>query len=141
MARTISTSETIDRPADEVWAVLTDWSGAVRWMNGIESMSIDGETAEGSQVRFFTRGKERSSLITQCDPGRSLTLRSTQGGVSADYSYAVEPLDETRCRVSLEADCHFTGLRYRALAPLIRLAIRRTDGGQIAALKRVVEGS
>lgn len=141
MARTISTSETIDRPAEEVWAVLTDWSSAVRWMNGIESMSIDGETAEGSQVRFFTRGQERSSLITHCDPGRSITLRSTQDGVSADYTYAVEALDDTRTRVSLEAECHFSGLRYRLLAPLIRLAIRRTDGGQIAALKRVVEAS
>jgi len=140
MARTISVSETIDRPPDEVWAVLTDWPGAVRWMNGIESMSIDGETAEGARVHFFTRGQDRESVITQCEPGRSLTLRSQQGGVTADYRYSIEPTGESSCLVSLEAECQFSGTLFRLLGPVIGVAIRRTDGGQIAALKRVIEG-
>ena len=139
MGRTISVAETIDRPPDEVWAVLTDWPGAVRWMNGIESMTIDGETVEGARVQFFTRGQDRESVIARCDPGRSVTLRSQQGGVTADYTYSVEPAGDGRCRVSLEAECQFSGLQYLLLGPLIRFAIRRTDGGQIAALKRVVE--
>jgi uncharacterized protein YndB with AHSA1/START domain len=141
MARTISVSETINASSDQVWKVLTDWPGAVRWMNGIESMSIDGETVEGARVRFFTRGQERDSLFTHCDPGRSVTLRSQQGGVTADYTYSVEAVGDSLSRVSLEAECHFSGLRYRLLGPLIGFAIRRTDGGQIAALKRVVEGA
>ena len=85
MAKTISVSETIDAPPDRVWEVLTDWPGAVRWMNGIESMSIEGETVEGARVHFFTRGQDRESVITHCEPGRSVTLRSQQGGVTADY--------------------------------------------------------
>jgi carbon monoxide dehydrogenase subunit G len=141
MARTISVSETIGRPAEEVWSVLTDWSGAVRWMNGIESMSIDGETVEGARVRFFTRGQERESVIAHCDPGRSVTLRSQQGGVTADYTYSIEAVDEGSSRVSLEANCQFSGIVFRLLSPLIGFAIRRTDGGQIAALKRVIEGN
>ncbi|MDE2965973.1 MAG: SRPBCC family protein [Chloroflexota bacterium] len=140
MTRTISTSETINRPPEEVWDVLTDWPGAVRWMNGIESMSIDGETAEGARVRFFTRGQDRESMITQCESGRSVTLRSEQGSVTADYRYSIEAVGESSSRVSLEADCQFSGLTFRLLGPLIRIAIRRTDGGQIAALKRVIEG-
>ncbi|MCY4619092.1 MAG: SRPBCC family protein [Chloroflexi bacterium] len=139
MARTISVTETINRPPEHVWEVLTDWPGAVRWMNGIESMSIDGETAEGARVRFFTRGQERDSLITHCEPGRSITLRSQQGGVSADYTYSIEPAGQSSSRVSLEAECHFSGFLFRLLGPLIGIAIRRTDGGQIAALKRVIE--
>ncbi len=139
MAKTISVSETINASSDRVWEVLTDWPGAVRWMNGIESMSIDGETVEGAQVRFFTRGQDRTSLITHCDRGRSVTLRSQQGGVTADYTYSVETVGESSSRVSLEAECHFSGLRYRLLGPLIGFAIRRTDGGQIAALKLVIE--
>ena len=139
MTQTISVAETINRRPEHVWAVLTDWPGAVRWMNGIESMSIDGETAEGAHVRFFTRGQNRDSLITHCEPGRSITLRSQQGGVSADYTYSIEPAGESSSRVSLEAECHFSGLRFRLLGPLIGFAIRRTDGGQIAALKRVIE--
>ncbi len=139
MTGTISLSERIGRPADEVWTVLTDWPNAVRWMNGIESMSIDGDTVEGARIRFSTRGQDRESLITHCVPGRSITLRSEQGGVAADYTYSIEPIGESSSRVSLEAECRFSGLPMRLLAPLIRFAIRRTDGGQIAALKRVVE--
>ena len=139
MARTISVAETINRPPEQVWEVLTDWPRAVRWMNGIESMSIDGETTEGAHVRFFTRGQDRDSLITHCVPGRSITLRSEQGGVSADYTYSIEPAGESRSRVSLVAECHFSGFLSRLLGPLIGFAIRRTDGGQIAALKRVIE--
>ena len=140
MARTISVTETIDRSPGEVWEVLTDWPGGVRWMNGIESMSIEGETVEGAHVRFHTRGQDRDSVITHCDPGRSITLRSQQGGVTADYTYSIEALGASSSRVSLEAECHFSGLLFRLLGPLIGFAIRRTDGGQIAALKRVIEG-
>jgi len=140
MARTISVSETIDATPERVWEVLTDWPGAVRWMNGIESMSIDGETVEGARVQFFTRGQDRESVITQCEPGRSVTLRSQQGGVTAEYRYSIEPAGESSCLVSLEAECQFSGLLFRLLGPVIGFAIRRTDGGQIAALKRVIEG-
>ncbi len=139
MTQTISATENISRPPEHVWAVLTDWPGAVRWMNGIESMSIEGDTVEGARVRFFTRGQDRDSVIARCDPGREIVLRSQQGGVTADYTYSLEPVGESSTRVSLVTECHFSGLRYRLLGPLIRFAIRRTDGGQIAALKRVIE--
>lgn len=139
MTQTISVSEMIDCPPDQVWATLTDWPSAIRWMNGIESMSIEGETVEGARVRFFTRGKHRDSLITHCEPGHAITLRSQQDGVTADYTYSLESVGESQTRVSLVAECEFSGLRYRLLGPLIRFAIGRTDGGQIAALKRVIE--
>ena len=139
MTRTISVGETIDRAPDEVWQVLTDWPGAVRWMKGIESMSIEGETVEGARVHFFTRGQDRESVIVHCERGRSVTLRSQQGGVTANYRYSIEQAGESSCVVRLEADCRFSGLQCLLLGPLIRFAIRRTDGGQIAALKRVIE--
>ena len=140
MAETISVVETINRSPEEVWEVLTDWPGAVRWMNGIDSMSIEGETVEGARVRFHTRGQDRDSVITQCEVGCSLTLRSQQGGVTADYTYSIEAVGDSSSLVSLEAECHFSGLLFRLLGPLISFAIRRTDRGQIAALKQVIEG-
>ena len=100
-------------------------------MNGIDSMSADGDTAEGTRIRFHTRGAERDSVIASCEAGRSIVLRSQQGGVSADYVYSLEPVGETATRVTLVAECSFSGLHYRLLAPLIRFAIpphrRRTD--------------
>ena len=57
-----------------------------------------------------------------------------------DGRHTLESLGETRMRVSLEAECRFNGLLVRLLGPVIGFAIRRADGGQIASLKRVIEG-
>ena len=58
----------------------------------------------GDTIRFRTRGADRDSLIASCEPGRSIVLRSQQGGVTADYVYSREPVGETATRVTLVAD-------------------------------------
>ena len=86
MATAFTSATLIDRPAEEVWRRLTDWEHAAGWL-GVESVAADGATAVGTQLRVQTRGKEQRSEITSLDPGRSVTLRSQQGGVTADYTY------------------------------------------------------
>ena len=81
MTRTLSVEEEIRRPAGEVWEALTDWENAHKWMPGVEGMSAGGETAEGTKLTFRARGAERSSEIVHCDAGKSIVLRSVQGGV------------------------------------------------------------
>ena len=133
MTRTLSIEETIQRPAPEVWAALTDWPNAHKWMPGIDGMAADGETAAGTTLTFRARGADRSSTIIHCDAGRSVVLRSVQGGVTADYAYEVHDLDGHATRVTLVADCQITGLWWRAVSPLLRIAIRFSDGKQLAA--------
>jgi len=131
MTEAFNAETTIDRPVTEVWARLVDWDEAARWMSGVEGMRAQGPTAVGTELIFTTRGKQRSSQIAALDPGRSITLRSTQGGVTADYVYACAP-DGSGTRVSLVADCEMTG-PVRLLGPVIRSAIRKADGGQLDA--------
>lgn len=140
MTRTIDVAVTIDRPADEVWRALTDWAAAPRWMNGIDGMRAGGPTAVGTELVFEARGKARSTRITACAPGRAVTLSSHQGPVRAEYTYTVEPIDDATSRAALVADCAMTG-PMRVLAPLLRRVIRKTDGGQMNALKAVIEGT
>jgi uncharacterized protein YndB with AHSA1/START domain len=123
----------IDRPAEEVWRRLTDWDHAAGWL-GVDSVTADGPTAVGTQLRVHTRGKEQRSEITALVPGRSVTLRSRQGGVTADYTYTVEP-DGGGSRVTLVADVGMRGAWVLA-GPAIRAAIRRSDQGQVDALAR-----
>ncbi len=128
----------IDRPAEHVWRILTDWPAAPRWMNGVDAMRSDGPTAVGTALTFEARGKARTTRITACQPMRSVTLTSSQGPVMADYTYGIEPVDGDRARVSLVADCRVAG-PMRLMGPLVRYAIRKADGAQLAALKAVVE--
>ena len=131
MTEVFTAETTIDRPVDAVWARLIDWDSAARWMSGVDAMRADGPTATGTTLVFTTRGKERTGQIAALDPGRSITLRSIQGGVTADYVYACAQHGEST-RVSLVADCRITG-PVRLLGPVIRSAIRRADSGQLDA--------
>ena len=133
MVQAFTATREIGSPADEVWRQLTDWDRAAGWL-GVDSIHADGPQQVGTTLRFVTRGKERTSEIAALDPGRSITLRSRQGGVTADYTYAVQP-SGGGTRVTLDADVVTRGLWGRA-APPIRAAIRRTDAGQLDALDR-----
>ena len=97
-----------------------------------EKIAPTGSTVAG------IRGKERTSEIAALEPGRSVTLRSRQGGVTADYTYGVEP-SGPGSRVTLTAEVETRGA-WSLAGPMIRAAIRRTDGGQLDALERELDG-
>ena len=140
MAQTFAVDEVIQRPAPQVWEALTDWTNAHRWMPGIEGITTEGETAEGTKLTFRARGADRTSTIVQCDVGRLIVLRSVQGGVTADYTYEVHEQGEGSARVTLVANCQITGLWWSLVSPLLRIAIRFSDGKQLRLLKAMVEG-
>lgn len=130
----------VNAPPAAVWAALTDWSSASRWMPGVESMQAEGPLAAGTTLRFVARGKPRESTIVALEPGRAITLRSVVGGVTADYAYSVHPANAaaTETRVELEALVATRGIM-TLLAPVIRGAIAREDGVQLSRLKVWIE--
>ena len=140
MAQAFSVAEVIPRPAPQVWEALTDWPNAHRWMPGIEGITAEGETTEGTTLTVRARGADRTSAIVQCDGGRLIVLRSVQGGVTADYTYEVHEQGEGSARVTLVANCQITGLWWSLVSPLLRSAIRFSDGKQLRLLKAMVEG-
>ena len=135
MAQAFRVERELDRPAEAVWAQLTDWERAAGWL-GVDSLRAEGPTAVGTELVFRARGKERRSEIVALDLGRSITLRSRQAGVTADYTYAVEPAD-TGSRITLDADVRTPGV-WSLLGPIIRRAIRREDSGQLDALAQAL---
>ena len=141
MAAAIDVDATISRPPEDVWSVMTDWRNAPRWMGGIDEMRADGAPVAGTTVTFRARGKDRSAVITEAEPARSLVLRSVQGAVAADYTYTLHGAADGSTRVTLVAECTTQALGWRLVLPILRFAIRRTDGGQLEALKAVVEGN
>lgn len=133
MTTAFTASTLIDRPAEDVWRRLTDWERAAGWL-GVDSVAADGPTAVGTRLRVHTRGKERLSEITALEPGRSVTLRSKQGGVTADYTYRVAAADGGS-RLTLVADVTMRGA-WVLTGPALRAVIRRSDSGQVDALAR-----
>ena len=138
MTRVISTSETIRKPPAEVWDVLTDWPKAAAWMPTVASMQAEGPTQVGTKISYRTRRDTFYSTITELNAGRTLTLRTEHGSVTADYTYDLEDVAEGT-RVSLNATCQLSGHQW--FGPILRLMMRMTDGNQIRKLKRVVESA
>ena len=134
MTTAFTASTTVGQPLDAVWTRLVDWDTAHRWMPGVGAVRAEGPLAAGSTLVFTARGKERRATIAALEPGRSITLRSVLGGVTAHYTYECVA-DGPATRVGLVADCSTAG-PVRLLAPLIRYAIRRADGGQLTAFAR-----
>ena len=133
--------EWIEASAQEVWQHLAEPAAMSAWMSGIDDMRTadGGPVTEGSELLFVARGKERTSRVVEFHAAEALTLRSAQGPITATYRYRLRP-DGAGCRATLEAECAATGWG-RIMVPLIAPLIRRTDGGQMQALKQVVEAS
>ena len=100
-------------------------------MPGVDSLHARGASAPGTALVLTARGKERTGQIAALEPGRSITLRSVQGGVTANYVCACSQQD-AGTRVSLTVDCRTSGT-FRLLGPVIWSAIRRADAGELDA--------
>jgi uncharacterized protein YndB with AHSA1/START domain len=136
-------TESIDRPVDEVWSVLTNWSQASRWL-GTGDLSVIGASdsdpvAAGTRLGFEARGQIRETEITSWEPGKHVGLRSVQGGMTAIYDYRLEARDGGTL-VTLDARCWGTGVLRKMAAPLIGFAMKQSDSGQLMALKRAIAG-
>jgi len=142
MGKGFVSSVHINRPVEEVWAVLTDWKQAPSWMSGIEAMQGPDPhaAAEGARITFRARGAERESTVAAWSPPNRLVLRSQQGGVTATYEYTCRAEGDGTC-LTLDAGCEMQGLAWRLLGPLIRHMMKRTDSGQPAALQQLLESA
>lgn len=137
MPQAFRDDQTISASPSAVWATLTDWSSASEWMPGVSDMRAGGDLAVGTELTFSSRGKARQSTVTALEPGRRLTMSSSVPGVLADYTYALEPAGDGTA-VSLVADVETSGAM-KLMGKVIRSAIAKEDGVQLARLKAFIE--
>ncbi|WP_315094306.1 SRPBCC family protein [uncultured Cellulomonas sp.] len=135
MTTAIDTTTTIAAPPEAVWAALTDWSLAPRWMPGVTAMR--GRLSAGAEVTFTVRGKERTATTERLDAPRALALLSRSGPVSAVYTYTLTPV-VAGTELRLVADVGVRG-PLALLAGVIRRSIAKEDGVQPERLRAVVE--
>ena len=140
--RGFEASETIDRPIEEVWTLLTDFRRAPEWMTEVVRIEHDPSVPLGPGATLATHvRRSKSPMATEIvawSPPLQMVLRSRQGGITAVYSYRCAGADGGT-RVTLDARCSADGLFWRLLHPLIAAMMKRADGGQLAALKDLAE--
>ncbi|MEE8272238.1 MAG: SRPBCC family protein [Alphaproteobacteria bacterium] len=135
MADGFKVIESLDHAPQGVWACLTDFDNASEWMTGIADFTqvTQGPLEIGTRFRFMARGKQRETRVTALDPGKRIALTSTQGGVTATYTYSATPAGDGT-EVTLKAVCNATGF-CTLIHPVIVLAMKKSDSSQLANLK------
>ena len=137
MTQAFAATEIIRATPPRVWTAITDWANGPKWLPGVTNMTGPVEPRVGDIVTFVTRSAERTSTITALESPQLLTLTSTQGPVTAHYTYTLSA-DGEDTHIGLAAEVVVTGL-LRVLAPVIRSSIAKEDGAQLSALKAVLE--
>jgi uncharacterized membrane protein len=143
---TIEESITIDRPASEVYAFMSDASNvAVYDSSCIRSESAtDGELAVGSRWRGATKvlGREFEWVTecTQLEPEKSATFKSVEGKLPFEITTQYTPDGEgTRLNYRLEAESGLGGVFGRFADPLVVKAQTRTVKANLVTLKELLE--
>jgi len=123
MAPIVSTAE-VSRPAEEVFAYVTDPSTFPEWQSGVVRGHMnESPTRVGSECTTVRNigGREREvhTTITDYDPPRRWADRGVHGPIRAIVEVLVEPIaDGSQSRVTINLD--FTGHGIgRLLVPLV----------------------
>lgn len=130
-------SELIFLPPWRVWALLTDWTAAPEWMPGVGEMHAEGPLEPGLALDFHAQGHDRTATVTAVDPGRSITVSSSQGDVRTDYRYDLAD-DAGDTRLTLTVDVAVSEA-LAGLAGQIRAELAAADSLQLENFKRYAE--
>jgi uncharacterized membrane protein len=106
----------INRPAEEVFAYLEQVDRHNEWQGSLVSTTVetDGPTRVGTRVverRNIPGGTQDFSYeITEHDPPRKTSFRSTGGPVRPAGTYTVDPTGESSSRMNVELDLEGHGI-------------------------------
>lgn len=143
----IIASVEIARPAEDVFAYVTNPSTMPEWQQGAVSGQMDSATTRvGSRCTTVRRigGRERKVIteITECDAPHRWADRGIDGPIRAIVGVTVEqPADRSRSRLTIEVD--FTGHGIgKVLVPLVvRRQAAREMPENMRRLKERLEAS
>jgi hypothetical protein len=145
----IVTSTEIERSAADVFAYATDPARFSEWQKGVVDGHMDGPAngvqspAVGAKCVTTRRigGANRPSTaeLTHIDPPKTWGVRGIDGPIRADVDVLVEPMTDSRSRLTISVG--FTGHGIgKILVPLmVRREARKEMPGNMAALKQTME--
>jgi uncharacterized protein YndB with AHSA1/START domain len=135
----------VDRPAAEVFRYATDPTSFSEWQKGVVDGHMDhaGTLAVGARCLTTRRigGADRpaTSEVVHIDPPRTWGLRGIDGPIRAAVDVTVEPLTDSRSRLTIAVDFEGHGIG-KVLVPLVvRREARKEMPANLAALKQRLE--
>jgi uncharacterized protein YndB with AHSA1/START domain len=142
----ITTTIEVDRPAEEVFACVTNPSRFAEWQHGVLGghLDRDGPLVVGDRCVTTRKigGAERSvtSELTHIDPPNTWGVRAIEGPIRAIVDVTVSPVQDHR-RSRVKIDLEFTGHGIgKLLVPLfVRPSARKEMPQNLTRLKQRLE--
>jgi uncharacterized membrane protein len=134
----------INLPAGEIFAYvaefenLADWSGTVIAVRKTPSGAMHVGTTVLITIRFLGKWVQSTYEVVECEPGHHITLKSIAGIAPCVFSFLLEPLEDSRTRLSFEAVIQkgaYLGLAEQTAAS----ATRRQIEHDLLTLKEILE--
>ena len=143
----IITSTEIDRPAADVFDYATDPTRFNQWQNGVVDGRMDHPGTQQVGARCLTTrrigGKNRSSTsrVTHIDPPKTWGVHGMDGPIRATVDLTVEPLTETRSRLTIAVDFDGRGIGKILVPLLVRREAQKEMPTNLAMLKQRLEAT
>jgi hypothetical protein len=143
----VVTTVDVERPAADVFAYATDPTHFREWQAGVVEGHLDsahapavGDTCHMTR-RIGGANRASTSLLTHIDPPRAWGVRGIDGPIRATVDLTVEPLDDTRSRLTIAVDFAGHGIG-KVLVPLVvRGQARKEMPANLARLKGRLEAN
>jgi hypothetical protein len=137
------TSIVIHRPAETVFAMVSDYQNSSLWVSGaLEPRKISpGPLGVGAGIRpagqFMGQRVETTRIVIAYEPNARYAFRSAYRQVPFTTAFVFEPLpNATHLTATIEGEP--TGI-YKAAMPLILSMIRQQLEGDLRHLKKLLE--
>ncbi|HXS63815.1 MAG TPA: SRPBCC family protein [Streptosporangiaceae bacterium] len=145
----IVASTEVERPAAEVFAYATDPTRFGEWQKGVVDGHVesDGDGPPGPGARCVTTrriggsNRQVTSEFSHVDPPRTWGVRGVDGPIRAAVDLVVEPVTDSRTRLTISVDFAGHGIGKLLVPLVVRPEARREMPENLAALKQRMEAS
>jgi hypothetical protein len=141
----ILTSTEVDRPAADVFVYATDPTRFSEWQKGVVDGHMDqaGTPQVGARCSTTRRiggaNRPATSQLTHIDPPKTWGVRGIDGPIRATVDLTVEPLTETRSRLTITVDFEGHGIGKILVPLLVRREAQKEMPANLAMLKQRLE--
>lgn len=140
----VTSEVAIARPAEEVFAFLADAENNPSWQRGMKSCrwTSGGPIEVGStyeqRAAFLGRPIVSTFVVTDLDPGRSITITTVESTFPITVTRSVEPHGEAACVVRAQVSGDPSKV-FRVAEPAMRWMVQRSVRADYARLKGLLE--
>ena len=142
----ITHSVRIERPPEDVWAVVSDPTTHTSWRPDlVEFRQVsDGPLAVGSLIHevieFRGRKIEIDDVVTALEPPHRFAIRGGWEAADFELDFLLEPVGEDATLATFDWPLYPKSLLMKVAAPFLKGTMKRSTAAEAEGLKRYVEG-